>query len=143
MKRKTAIILGVIILIVGGLFTFLGLTIVNSKGCGQIVIDTNELHSGIDIPDVDFINCYFDEQKKIRVSIYKLKMNDFYLDQYIKAHDFKLIDSITYSGITQLEISEQPTTNKLYEVKGIQWNDEWKYVLERETGKLWVEIIYD
>lgn len=70
-------------------------------------------------------------------------MNHFYLDQYIKAHDFKLIDSITYSGITQLEISEQPTTNNLYEVKGIQWNDEWKYVLERETGKLWVEIIYD
>lgn len=36
MKRKTAIILGVIILIVGGLFTFLGLTIVNSKGVGKL-----------------------------------------------------------------------------------------------------------
>ena len=141
MNRKIVIILGTIILVAGGLFTFLGLTIVNSKGCSQIVIDTNELHSGIDIPDVDFINCYFDEQKKIRVSIYKLKLNEFYLDAYISK--FKLIDQMAFSGITQLEIKEHPTTNKLYEVGGTKWGNEWKYVVERETGILWVEIIYD
>ena len=141
MNRKIIIILGTIILVAGGLFTFLGLTIVNSKGCSQIVIDTNELHSGIDIPDVDFINCYFDEQKKIRVSIYKLKLNEFYLDAYISK--FKLIDQMAFSGIIQLEIKEHPTTNKLYEVGGTKWGNEWKYVVERKTGILWVEIIYD
>ena len=134
-------ILGTIILIVGGLFTLLGLTIVNSKGCSQIVIDTNELHSGIDIPDVDFINCYFDEQKEIRVSVYKLKLNEFYLKAYTSK--FKSIDPATFSRITQLEISEQPTTNKLYERSGTKWGDKWKYVVEPETGILWVEIIYD
>jgi len=141
MNKKIAIILGTIILAVGGLFTFLGLTIMNSKGCSQIVIGTNELHSGIDIPEVDFINCYFDEQKKIRVSIYKLKLNDFYLDAYISK--FKLIDQMASPGITRLEIKEQPTTNKLYEVGGTKWGNEWKYVVEHETGILWVEIIYD
>ena len=141
MNRKLATILVTIILVVAGLFTFLGLTIVNSKGCSQIVIDTNELHSGIDIPDVDFINCYFDEQKKIRVSIYKLKLNEFYLKTYTSK--FKLIDQTTFSGITQLEISEQPMSNKLYEIAGTQWGDKWKYVVEPETGILWVEIIYD
>ena len=108
MNRK-ATILGTIILFVGGLFTFLGLTIVNSKGCRQIVIDTNELHSGIDIPDVDFINCYFDEQKKIRVSIYKLKFNEFYLKMYTSK--FKPIDQKTFSEISQLEISERPVSS--------------------------------
>ena len=141
MNRKIILILGTIILVAGGLFTFLGLTIVNSKGCSQIVIDTNELHSGIDIPDVDFINCYFDERKKIRVSIYKLKLNEFYLDAYISK--FKLIDQMAFSGIIQLEMKEHPTTNKLYEVGGTKWGNEWKYVVERETGILWVEIIYD
>jgi hypothetical protein len=141
MNTKFAIILGTIILIVGGLFIFLALTIVNSKGCSQIVIDTNELHSGIDIPEVDFINCYFDEQKKIRVSIYKLKFNDFYLKTYTSK--FKLIEQSTFSGITELEISEQPTSNKLYERTGTKWGDKWKYVVEPETGRLWVEIIYD
>lgn len=141
MNRKIAIVLGTIILVVGGLFIFLGLTIVNSKGCSQIVIDTNELHSGIDIPDVDFINCYFDDQKKIRVSIYKLKLNEFYVDAYV--NKFKLIDRKTFSGITQLEIKEQPTTNELYERTGTKWGNEWKYVVEPETGILWVEIIYD
>ena len=141
MNRKVAIILGAIILIVGGLFTFLGLTIVNSKGCSQIVIDTNELHSGIDIPDVDFINCYFDEGKKIRVSIYKLKFNEFYLRMYTSK--FKLIDQTTFSGISQVEISEQPMSNKLYEASGTKWGNKWKYVAEPETGRLWVEIIYD
>ena len=143
MRKKDAIILGTIVLIVGGLFTFLGFTIINSKGCSQIVIDTNELHSGIDIPDVDFINCYSDEKKKIRVSIYKLKLNDFYLDIYINSYDFKLIHPTAYSKITELEINEQPTSEKLYKASGIKWDNEWKYVIERETGKLWVEIIYN
>jgi hypothetical protein len=141
MNRKVAIVLGTSILVVGGLFTFLGLTIVNSKGCSQIVIDTNELHSGIDIHDVDFINCYFDEQKKIRVSVFKLKLNEFYVDAFI--NKFKIIDQRTFSGITQLEIKEQPTTNKLYEISGTKWGNEWKYVVEPETGILWVEIIYN
>src|SRR5688572_12875407 len=123
MKRKVATILGTIILIIGGLFTFLGLTIVNSKGCSQIVIDTNELHSGIEIPDVDFINCYFDEQKKIRVSIYKLKLNEFYLKSYTSK--FRLIDQTAFSGITQIEISEQPMSNRLYEMAGTKWGDKW------------------
>lgn len=141
MNRKVAIILGIIILVVGVLFTFLGLTIVNSKGCSQIVIDTNEIHSGIDIPDVDFINCYFNEQKKTRVSIYKLKLNEFYLAAYTSK--FKLVDQRTFSGVTQLEITEQPTTNEVYEITGTKWGDKWKYVVEPKTGLLWVEIIYD
>ena len=141
MNRTVAIILGAIILLVGGLLTFLGLTIVNSKGCGQIVIDTNELHSGIDIPDVDFINCYFDEQKKIRVSIYKLRFNEFYLKMYTRK--FKLIDQTTFSGITQLEIGEQPMSDTLYEATGTTWGDKWKYIVEPETARMWVEIIYD
>jgi uncharacterized protein YnzC (UPF0291/DUF896 family) len=140
MNRKIAIVLGTIILVVGALFTFLAFTIVNSKGCNQIVIDTNELHSGIDIPDVDFINCYFDEQKQVRISIYKLKLNEFYVNEYI--NKFKLIDQRTFSGITQIEIKEQPTTNKLYEIRGTKWGNEWKYVVEPETGILWVEIMY-
>src|SRR5688500_902499 len=141
MDKTVAIILGTIILIAAGLFTFLGLTVVNSKGCSQIVIETNELHSGIDIPDVDFINCYFDEQKGIRVSIYKLKFNEFYLKMYTRK--FRLVDQTTFSGITQVEISEQPMSNKLYEATGTTWGDKWKYVVEPETGRLWVEIIYD
>jgi hypothetical protein len=141
MNRKIAIVFGTIVVVIGGLFAFLGLTIVKSKGCSQIVIDTNELHSGIDIPDVDFINCYFDEQKKIRVSIYKLKLNAFRVAAYI--NKFNLIDQTTFSRITQLEVSEQPKTNNLYEVSGIKWGNKWKYVVEPETGILWVEIIYD
>jgi hypothetical protein len=141
MNKKVAIILVTIILIVGGIFTFLGMTIVNSKGCGQIVIDTNELHSGIDIPDVDFINCYYDEQKKIRVSVYKLHLNEFYLKEFTSK--FKLIDQSDLSRITQIEISEKPKTNKLYEIAGTKWGDKWKYVVEPQTGILWVEIIYD
>ena len=140
MNKKVAIVLGTIILVAGGLFTFLGLSIVNSKGCSQIVIDTNEMHSGIDIPEVDFINCYFDERKKIRVSIYRLKLNEFYVDAFISK--FKLVDQTRYSGITKLEIKEQPTANKLYERSGTKWGNEWKYVVEPETRLLWVEIIY-
>ena len=141
MNRKTAIILAIVPLVVGGPIIFLTLSIVNSKGCSQLVIDTNELHSGIDIPAVDFVNCYFDKAKKTRLSIYKLKLNAFHLSNYTTK--FKLIDQTTFSGITQLEITEQPTTNTLYERSGIKWGNQWKYVVEPQTGMLWVEIIYD
>lgn len=141
MKTKVAITLGVILFGIGGLFTFFGLTIGHSTGCSQFVIDTNELHSGIDIPDVDFVNCYFDEQERIRVSIYKLELNDYYLSVY--PHKFTSLDLATFPGITELEISEQPTTNGLYGASGIKWGNEWKYVVEPETGMLWVEVIYD
>ena len=129
------------ILIVGGLFAMLGLTIVNSEGCSQLVIDTNELHSGIDLPEVDFINCYFDEARKTRISVYRLKLNQFYLKEYVSK--FTLVDPATFSGITQLKIREQPTTSTMYQKSGVTWGDKWKYVVEPETGILWVEIVYD
>jgi hypothetical protein len=140
MNKTVTIILIVLVVVVVGFVGFLALTVVNSKGCSQIVIDTNELHSGIDIPDVDFINCYFDAQKKIRVSIYKLKLNKFYMDAYIER--FKEIDQAKSSRISILEITEQPTADELYQLSGTKWGNDWKYVVEPETGKLWVEIIY-
>jgi hypothetical protein len=68
-------------------------------------------------------------------------LNEFYLADYI--NNFELINQATFSGITQLEISEQPTSNKLYERAGVKWGHKWKYVVEPETGMLWVEIIYN
>jgi hypothetical protein len=141
MKRKHAISLIVIIVMIGGAFTFLGLTFVNSKGCSQIVIDTNELHSDINIPEVESINCYYDEQKKIRVSVYRLKMKNYYDNAYTDR--FRLIDSPSYSEISQLAIAEQPSGEKLKVASGTAWGNAWKYVVEQETGTLWVEIIYD
>ncbi|MEK6479424.1 hypothetical protein WJR50_17910 [Catalinimonas sp. 4WD22] len=131
----------VIIVMIGGVFTFLGLTFVNSKGCSQIVIDTNELHSDINIPEVESINCYYDEQKKIRVSVYRLKMKNYYDNAYVDR--FRLIDSTSFSGISQLAIAEQPIGKKLKKAKGTEWGNTWKYVVEPETGTLWVEIMYD
>lgn len=131
----------VILLMVGGVFTFLGLTFVNSKGCSQIVIDTNELHSDINIPDVEFMNCYYDEEKKIRVSVYQLKMKNYYDNAY--SDRFRKVDSTTFSGVSQLAIAEQPTSKHLYEASGTEWGNAWKYVVEPETGTLWVEIIYN
>lgn len=131
----------IIILTVGGVFTFLGLTFVNSKGCSQMVIDTNELHSDINIPEVDFINCYYDEQRKIRVSVYQLKMKNYYDNAY--RDRFRLVDSTTFSGVSQLAIAEQPTGKKLYIAQGSEWGNAWKYVVEPESGTLWVEIDYE
>lgn len=45
------------------------------------------------------------------------------------------IQELTYLKLTT-------STYELYEVSGTKWNNKWKYVIEKETGKLWVEIIY-
>ncbi len=59
------------------------------------------------------------------------------MDTYI--NKFKLIDQTAFSRITQLEITEQPATGRLYEVSGTKSGNKWKYVVEPETGMLWVE----
>lgn len=137
------VILIVMFIIVSGIISFIVNSFNSSKDCSQIVIDTNEVHSGIDIPKVESINCYFDQQARIRVSVYKLKLSDLDLNKYISKYGFKLVNSNLLFDPRGLKISEQPSAFRLYQVAGIQSDNKWKYTIEVETKTLWVEIIYD
>lgn len=131
-----------ILALVSLIISFLVLTISNSKDCSQLVIDTYELHSEIDIPNVKYINCYYDEQKDIRISIYQLKID---VNQYINKYNFKLVQfksNSEFIGFGMLNPNELPVNDKLYIAKGEKWGRKWQYLIEKETKRIWAELSY-
>lgn len=70
---KGKIIISILVLIITLPILFIYLSFTNSVDCSQLVIDTYEVHSNINIPEVAFINCYYDEQLNTRISVYELK----------------------------------------------------------------------
>jgi hypothetical protein len=140
MKKKILTIS--LLVILAAPFIFIGLTIINSKDCTQLVIDTSEIHSGIDIPKVSSINCYFDDERNVRLSIYSLKGLVF-LDKYLYENKFEPVDLKELSLRIALSEQEKPREARLYAASGTTWGNEWRYIVEKETNRLWVEIKYN
>jgi hypothetical protein len=143
MKKRTLIIIAttitVLILLV---FFFFFFTIKNSKGCNQLVIDTYELASGIDIPKQTNSQCYYNEDEQIRVSIYSISD----IENFINANGFTELEydenRILWSTEFLLEKNAiVPTsTNSLYLVTGKKKGNLWQCILDGNTGKMWFEI---
>jgi len=140
MKKKIITISLLVILVAP--FIFIGLSIINSKDCTQLVIDTSEIHSGIDIPKVESINCYFDDERNVRLSIYSFKSVVF-LDKYLYENKFEPVNLKELGLQIALSEQEKPKENKLYAISGTTWGNEWRYIVEKETNRLWVEIKYN
>jgi hypothetical protein len=118
---------------------FLYLSFINSKDCSQLVIDTYEVHSHINIPAVDFVNCYYDDDLKLRISVYDLKA-DF---------DFTVMQPVSPStaeqslrGFALLNEVEQPSGKELYLATGERWGRPWTYLYDQDKERLYAELHY-
>jgi len=119
--------------------SFIVLTFMNSKGCKQFVIDSSEIRMGIDIPKADFCTCLYDKRKNTRLAMYTLKAD---INDYIKKNDFKQVDKKDVQFGISFPGKGEPASKKLYARSGITWGDHWQYVIEKETGRIWVEIMF-
>ena len=139
MKRRKTIVRTGIILVIAFPLVFIYLTISNSKDCDQIVIDTYEIYSRINIPKVDPINCYFDDEANCRISVYKLQTD-------LDLSPFELVDKKdginSLCGKKMLEKNELPTADNLYLASGKRWGTKWIYLYEKQSDRLWSELIY-
>lgn len=133
---RRIIFTAVLFIIVSGL-SFFFLTIKNSKDCSQIVIDTYEIHSKIDIPEVDHVNCYFDEKRNTRISIYNLK-GHINIDGFDYVHTIK--DEL--KGMDLLSIEEKPSNPSIYVASGERFGRSWTYVVDQRANRLWAELNY-
>ena len=103
-----------------------------------MVIDTYELHSKINIPNVDFVNCYFDKDINTRVSVYQL--ND-----EINMDNFKYVDKNIeklLQGSKLLKAEELPTGENIYLASGSRWGTNWTMIVDKESNRLWAELTY-
>lgn len=118
---------------------FIYMTFANSIDCDQLVIDTYEIHSGINIPKVDFVNCYYDEQGQTRISVYDLK-GEIILSKFVKSNDSSTITNL--KGIGLLTESERPKGNNFYLASGEKWGRKWTYIFDPQSQRLWAELNY-
>jgi len=136
MKRvfTTAVVLSIICIPV----TFVYLCFANSTDCSQLVIDTYELHSKINIPEVGFVNCYYDKELNTRISVYDLKGD-------IDLKNFEIVAS-GYENYLQgnglLKNEELPKASQLYLASGERWGTRWTYAIDKKSKRLWAELNY-
>jgi hypothetical protein len=138
MKTSKIVLLSILILF-GIASTLIFLTLKNSKDCSQIVIDTYEIHSGIDIPGVVPINCYYDDVNQVRLSIYRLRGN-------LNTSKFTTMDFSDGMNLLHgkhlLSESETPIGETLLVAYGKKWGRTWTYIYDGKTSQLYAELKY-
>ncbi len=138
--KKKIIIWTITALVLATPILLIYLTFSNSTDCSQLVIDTYELHSGINIPEVEFVNCYYDESSNTRISIYDLNSN---IDlSKFELSEFKPESSLL-NGMALLDKSERPNNPKMYLASGEKWGNKWAYLVDNNSRRLWAELSYD
>lgn len=114
-KQKNLKIYAIALFIITAPVLFIYMTFSNSIDCSQMVIDTYEVTSGINIPEVDFLNCYYDEDLNTRISVYDLVGN-------MDLGQFNLVNSSTPAAFLQgnvlLAKHELPRGANLYLASG-------------------------
>lgn len=112
----------------------------HARGCDRFVIDSYELRTGVNIPELTSWNCHRDQSGR-RISVYTLDTD---LEDYIRKAGFlktsQALDQLLFS-FDLLEPDEQVWSYDLYTVSGLSGNGEpWRMVLDRVHARLWVEI---
>ncbi len=118
---------------------FFYLTFTNSKDCHQLVIDTYEIHSGIMIPNVTSINCYYDAHEDVRISVYELH-DSLDRERFINVDRVDAMNHLF--GNHLLMGKELPLNQSLQMATGKRWGRAWTYLYEAHTGRLWAELKY-
>tara|TARA_B110000467_G_C18104731_1_gene359128 strand:- start:226 stop:642 length:417 start_codon:yes stop_codon:yes gene_type:complete len=121
------------ILLLIGFYTWTFFQAKKTQDCDSFVIDSYEVHSGINILEIETINCYYDSENEIRTAIYFLK-------KPLNTENFSKADtSFTLLRNSLLTVEEKPTEELLI-AQGNRWGRNWTYVLEPKSSRLWVEI---
>lgn len=135
-------------LIVGALLvvSFSMMTFRNSKDCSQLVIDTNEVASGINIPSLLEADCHFWEESQIRTGIYVIDTMRVDLENYIVNNQLSAVaqnavpvlwirDFLENEGVVRPQERDE-----LYFSEGVNEGNRWQCILDKKTGRLWFEI---
>ena len=136
LRYKVALVLFSLI----GFSSFLVVSFVKSVDCSQMVIDTYEVHAGINIPNASFVNCYYSEDFNLRVSVYDLE-EEMDLSQFSPTLDQPIGELIKgYSMLNSVEIPS--TSNALFYASGQKWGRDWTFLYDKKSDRLWAELRY-
>ncbi len=117
-------------------------TMRNSKSCGQFVIDSYELLSGIDIPKQRNSKCFYIEEERLRVGVYTLNSPREFIENYqLKKLDGDRKKPLWSQGFLMDEGDLLPVnTNTLFHIGGEKKGNQWQCMVEEDTGRMWMEV---
>ena len=147
MSIKTIIIIGsTIVFILFSIVLFFYLSITYSKDCDQFVIDSYELASGIDIPEISNARCFFNEDTNIRISIYTIDTNQTNLNSFLQQYNFVKTDSAientmwSSSFLKMNNVALKDSLKDLYLAGGVDDGSIWQCLLDKKTATMLFEI---
>jgi hypothetical protein len=123
-----------LLLLIASLYAFAFYEAKNTTDCDGFVIDSYEVHSGINIPQAEVINCYYDKEKGVRTTVYLLQ-------EPIQASLFVKNNTPILKGENLLQENEKPQ-DKLLSAEGERWGRKWTYIIEPSSNRLWAELSF-
>ncbi|MFT7032871.1 MAG: hypothetical protein ACJA2S_001372 [Cyclobacteriaceae bacterium] len=143
MKHKKKMLWGIRILIVSSPFLFVYQTFVESKGCNQLVIDTFEVYSGINIPKVNSVNCYYGENLETRISIYDVPIPGRMSFVKFDFEELSMASDYFRESLGLLAENERPNSNRLLLASGEKWGRKWTYLFDPNSDRLWASLNFE
>jgi hypothetical protein len=137
------------VLILVGIFlitVFFGFSFKESKGCGQLVIDSNEVITGLNVPPQLDANCYFDEKRQLRVGLYQLENPKKYIREngFMRMEEVALGDLFWSIELLKNNMEEFPESNPdWYALQWVKRGHQWQCIIERTSGRMWMEVLWD
>ena len=116
-------------------------TIRNSKSCGQFVIDSYEILSGIDIPKQSNSQCFYIEEERLRLGVYTLNSpREFIVNYQLKELDGNIKKPLwSQNFLMQESVIFPENTNALFHIGGVKKGNKWQCIVEQNSGRMWME----
>ncbi|PBQ30357.1 hypothetical protein CNR22_00795 [Sphingobacteriaceae bacterium] len=116
------------------------------RTCEWANIDNLEMHTGIDIPKIKSSECKYEKAQNTKLARFDLDKS-VEMNAYLQRNKFKKLEKLT--GIdfgTFLDGAQINTslsqTSELYYMEGFYETENWKGLLDKSTGKLWITLKY-
>ena len=102
--------------------------------------------TGLNIPPQLEADCYFDERRSLRVGLYQLENPE----NYIRENGFMRMEEIAlgdlFWSIELLNSNQEEFPNEerdWYALRGIKRGHQWQCIIERTSGRMWMEVLRD
>lgn len=125
----------------------LGKIILNAKHCEAFMIDNTEVHTHINIPKKETIDCNYNPKFKLKRVYFVIKMAEEPMPEYISLSEFKYLpqlDSLNTSDFFRYNkdtLLQQANKKSLFYKEHTYSDGEYyKALLDTSTGQVWINI---
>jgi len=146
MRKTVFVVMSVLFVLVAAFVILVMFTINRSKDCASFVIDSTEITTGLDIPEVDQYFCFQDKVNDIRVGVYRLDQELVNIDNYIKTYNLCSTSNLAHELLwtKDLLIEESAPipheSGDFYFISGNHEKARWQCLLDRSSARIWFEI---